>query len=532
VAFAVALAVACSSGSNPRPEASRPELRPISLPDISRAAESVQQQIRERFAQLEADISQPAASSAELAAAYGEMGKLLTAAEFYDAAEICFVNAGTLASRDMQWPYLLGHLFRLRNDSARAATFFGQALELAPDHVPSLVWLAEMQLALNRPDAAEPLLVKAGSLDPSSGAASYALGRAALAKRDYMRAVTHLESALALAPHATRIHYQLALAYRGLGNNRKADEHLRLRGDGDLPPADPIMGELTGLLQNAAAHERRGVQAMNERLWAEAAEHLRKAIELAPNNAFTRLNLGTSLYLLGDPKAALEHYRAAVRLSPDLARAHVGIGVVMEAQRQDRQAIEAFAAAVKSDPGYVEARFSLANALRRTGRVRESLPHYEEILRLNPAVSQASFGYAMGLVRLERYQDARRRLEADVKIFPDQAGFAHALARLLAAAPDDRARDGTRALALVRPLLEQQRTLALAETMAMTLAELGRFNEAVAWQREALDMARRTDRTEMIARLEGNLRLYANGQPCRVPWTNDDPVHYPQPSTE
>jgi tetratricopeptide (TPR) repeat protein len=341
-----------------------------------------------------------------------------------------------------------------------------------------------------------------------------------------------LESALALAPHATRIHYQLALAYRGLGNNRKADEHLRLRGDGDLPPADPIMGELTGLLQNAAAHERRGVQAMNERLWAEAAEHLRKAIELAPNNAFTRLNLGTSLYLLGDPEAALEHYRAAVRLSPDLARAHVGIGVVMEARRQDRQAIEAFAAAVKSDPAYVEARFSLANALRRSGRVRESLPHYEEVLRLNPAVSQASFGYAMGLVRLERYQEARRRLEAGVKSFPDQAGFAHALARLLAAAPDDRVRDGARALVLVRPLLEQQRTPALVETMAMTLAELGRFNEAVMWQREVLDMARRADRTEMIARLEGNLRFYANGQPCRVPWTNDDPVHYPQPSTE
>ena len=71
------------------------------------------------------------------------------------------------------------------------------------------------------------------------------------------------------------------------------------------------------------------------------------------------------------------------------------------------------------------------------------------MLRLNPAVSQASFGYAMGLVRLGRYHEARDRLERDVQSFPDQPGLAHALARLLAAAPDDRVRDGARAVRLV-----------------------------------------------------------------------------------
>ena len=128
-----------------------------------------------------------------------------------------------------------------------------------------------------------------------------------------------------------------------------------------------------------------------------------------------------------------------------------------------------------SDPGYLEARFSLANALRRNGRVEASLPHYAEVLRINPAVSQASFGYAMGLVRLGRYQEARDRLDRDVRAFPDQLGFAHALARLLSAAPDDRVRDGARADAIMTALLKNQQTPALAETMAMTQAELGRF---------------------------------------------------------
>ncbi len=144
---------------------------------------------------------------------------------------------------------------------------------------------------------------------------------------------------------------------------------------------------------------------------------------------------------------------------------------------------------MKYDPQYGEAHFSLANALRRVGRVKESLPHYEAVLRISPAASQASFGYAMGLVRLGRYQEARGRLEEGTKAFPDQPGFAHALARLLAAAPDDRVRDGARALSIMNELLKAQRTLAMAETMAMTLAELRRFDEAVQWQQDAIAAA-------------------------------------------
>jgi tetratricopeptide (TPR) repeat protein len=232
----------------------------------------------------------------------------------------------------------------------------------------------------------------------------------------------------------------------------------------------------------------------------------------------------------GNAERALGEYREAVRLSPSLARAHFGIGVVMEARKQDAAAISAFTAAVAGDPGYLEARFSLANALRRNGRVEESLPHYAEVLRVNPAVSQASFGYAMGLVRLGRYQEARDRLDRDMRAFPDQLGFAHALARLLAAAPDDRVRDGARANTIMTGLLKNQRTLGLAETMAMTQAELGKFDEAVRWQRTAIDLARQGGRTDLVAALTERLELYTQERPSRTPWSNDDPVHHPEPS--
>ena len=343
--------------------------------------------------------------------------------------------------------------------------------------------------------------------------------------------MTYLEDALTIAPDATRIHYPLAMAYRGLGNRQQAESHLRQRGEVDLPPVDPLMADVAGLLQNASAYETRGAQALDARDWPGAVTQLSKAIEIAPRNAFTHLNLGTAFFMQGKAEPALEQYREAVRLMPSLARAHFGIGVLMETRGQDEAAVAAFTDAVTHDPGYLEARFSLANALRRNGRVEASLPHYAEVLRINPAVSQASFGYAMGLVRLGRYQEARDRLDRDVRAFPDQLGFAHALARLLSAAPDDRIRDGARADTIMTALLKNQQTPALAETMAMTQAELGRFSDAVRWQRTAIDLTRRAGRTETMPRLSEMLRLYESGRPCRIPWANDDPVHHPQPSS-
>lgn len=516
----VVLLAACS------PARQAPSIQPVALPDISRAADTVQKQIRERYQSLQAAIERKAPSS-ELATAFGEMGKLFMAAEYHDAAEACLRNAQQLDSGNVQWPYLLGHVFRYKSDPAKAASFFEQALTHSPQDVPSLVWLADMNLAQNKPDAALEPLKKAQALNPSSGAVLYGLGRVALAKRDYAQAVKDLEGALAISPQSNRLHYPLALAYRGLGNKERAEEHLRLRGEVDLPPADPVLGEVSGLLQNAAAYEARASQAMGARQWAEAETNLRKAIELAPGNAFSRLNLGTALYMQGNADGALDQYREAVRLSPTLARAHFSIGVVMESRGQDAEAIRAFNAAIASDPSYVEPRFSLANALRRGGRVQESLPQYAEVLRMDPAVSQASFGYAMGLVRLGRYQEAKSRFEAAMKTFPDQPGFAHALARVLAAAPDANVRDGARAISIMNELLKSQQTLAMAETMAMALAESGRFEDAVMWQQDAIRAASESKREDVARKLTANLKLYLSRQPCRTPWTPDDPVHHP-----
>jgi hypothetical protein len=84
----------------------------------------------------------------------------------------------------------------------------------------------------------------------------------------------------------------------------------------------------------------------------------------------------------------------------------------------------------------------------------------------------------MGLVQLKRYRETRDWLVEATRLHPDDPQLRHALARLLAAAPDDQVRDGARALSLAQGLLATDSTTELGETLAMAYAEVGSFPQA------------------------------------------------------
>jgi tetratricopeptide (TPR) repeat protein len=525
VTAVVLSAGACTSTNDARTE-DRQALRAVALPGLSHVEESVQIQLRERSAALTAKQGDPRTPAADLGTEYGEMGKLLMAAEFREPAEAALLNAQALAPGDMRWPYFLGHLYRTNGDIPNAVAAFERALRSAPGDVPTMIWLAEAALDEGRPDAAEPLFTKALSLQPRSAAAHYGLGRTALAKKDYLRAARDLEQALALDSKASVIHYSLAMAYRGLGDGPRAESHLRQRGTLQIQP-DPLRKALDELLNSALTYEKNADVAGNRGEWAAAAAYLRKAVAVAPTRASPRHKLGTALFYLGDRPGASDQFQEAVRLSPSFSAAHYALGVVHEEVGDHQQAIDSFSAALTFEPVSVDARLGLADALRRSGRLERSLSEYERLLRIAPGAVKARFGHAAALIRLNRYREAGDRLTESMRLYPNELAFARAAARLFAAAPDDRVRNGRRALTLVQALLGRQpRTIELAETMAMASAEMGQYSDAVLQQREAIEAAERTGRRDVTERLAGNLERYRAGRPCRTPWRADEPMEF------
>ena len=469
--------------------------------------------------------------------AWGALGMLLLAADYPDAAGRCLRRAARAAPGDFRWPYYLGHAFMRLGDLDGAVESFEGALRIRPDDVAALVWLMHVQVDLDRPDEAERLLERARAAHPDTQAVLYQGGRAALAAGDHAEAVKRLEAALRLNPAATVIHYPLAMAWRGLGDLDRAREHLarggartagRTAAGGAVSFPDPLMAAVYTMLRSPQSHRDLGLQAAERGDWPEAARQLGRGVEMAPDNAVMRLNLGTALIRIDDAPAALVQLEAAARLDPGFAAAHFLLGTLFERSGRDAEAIERYTAAVTSDASLIVAHLRLGDALRRTGRFEAALLRYRKIQG-----EQARFGEAMALVRLGRHVEALQALRAARERYPDEPSFPHAMARLLAAAPDAGVRNGLRALGLVQGLAaEGYRTAGVAETMAMAMAELGRFGEAVEWQSRAMEVAAAAARPDVARAMTANLALYQGGEPCRTPWRDDEPEHNPGPAVD
>jgi tetratricopeptide (TPR) repeat protein len=402
----------------------------VVLPDLTRMEAPVQAQLRAQFVVTSADA---AASPTDAAREYGQLGRLLMAAEYFEAAEPCFLHAQALAPNEMRWPYYLGHVYEATSAPVTAIASYERALQLQPGDVATMVWLANVHLAQGDLDAAERLFAQVLSTQPRLVAALFGGGRVALARRDFARAVDQLERALAADPRAAIAHYPLALAYRGLGDSAKAEAHLRQQGGVEVGPPDPLMVELRDVLQGSVAEEARGVRALDARNFSAAVQHFGKAVELAPENPAIRHRLGTALSLAGDTAGAIAQFEDVIARTPSFAQAHYSLGVLAAANGRHQQAVEHLSAAVRYEPRYVEARMQLAEALRLAGRLEQSLRQYEAVLESDSGLADARFAHAMTLVALRRTAEARDAFREAARLHPDEPRFAEMLAKIDAA---------------------------------------------------------------------------------------------------
>lgn len=390
-ALLVLLAALSACRSAP-PDASLPA---ATLPDLSNLEAPTQQQIQAQFETV-TKLAREHAAPEVLAVAYGTLGSMLFAANRHDTAETAYLHAQALAPGDGRWPYYLGHVYMNRPDRPKAIAAFERTLQLSPGDVAALVWLGRVYLNDNQPAQADARYAQALATQPGTVAALYGAGQAALAQRDYARAAERFEQALAADPRASIVHYPLALAYRGLGDTAKAEAHLRQQGQTEVGPPDPRMVELRNLLASSAAEEARGMRAAEGGDFKSAVEHFRKGLEMAPDSVSLRFNLGRALSLTGDVAGAAAAFEEALRQVP-------------------------------RDTG---ARVALGQLLGRSGRFEEALTQYREVLTLDPTSADARFGYAGALVGLGRRQEAMTSLAESARLFPDDARFTEAMARI------------------------------------------------------------------------------------------------------
>ena len=504
----------------------RPGLSPVPLADLTALEDVVARQLADAQDSLAALVSQDGLADAELSQAFGAMGQLYHAYEFFASAEACYTNALHLTPQSFEWIYLLATLQLSQGQLEPAIASYEQARRLAPDNLACLVNLGKAYLEANQTQVAQEVFRRAAELDSRSAAVQAGLGQAAFAQEHYEEAVSHFEAALQLVPGANRLHYPLAMAYRRLKKEDQAKAHLEQRGTVGVKVADPLIAQIESLVQGARLQLVRGKLAFQAERYREAAAAFNAAVQADPENVAAWVNLGTVLVQLGRAEPAITHFREALRLDSDNTTAHYNLGALLLSSGQAAAAVPHLQTTIIDAPKDVQAHAQLGSALRQLGREQEALVHYAIAADLRPDDETLVRWIAELLSRQGRFQAARQRLEVAHQRFPSRGHTAHALARLLATSPDPAVRDGQRALDLAQKVYQAKNSPQYAETVAFALAELGRCQEASEWQRKLVEIAEKEGDAVLTRRLKTALTRYEHSSPCHAPVqrTTPEPV--------
>lgn len=352
---------------------------------------------------------------------------------------------------------------------------------------------------------------------------------------EYEEALPHLEAATAVEVVSPEllVSYGLALIEAGrVDQGIAVIDRLPERGNpglesriamaldraGRLDEATTIHAKVVTMLGEPASDADRSLLAATHVRLGDvgtAISILTPQVAASPDRWADRLTLGRALTVFGDDHAARVHLEASIsELPPDSRTQHL-LGLVRARLGDLEGALECFESARTLEPGWVDPVWSAGLAYDRLERYDLSLERLREVLAASPGDAAVLGRLAEVCLRGGLHEEAvgyLRQLGTD-------PGLRFQLAWLLACSPSEEARNGEEALSIASELggSQEDASAELLDLMAAALAELGRFEEAVAGAELARDRAIEGGRPDLASTIETRLELYRAGQPHRIP---------------
>lgn len=329
------------------------------------------------------------------------------------------------------------------------------------------------------------------------------LGALLALRGDDRGAAAHFSSSLELDPEQAGVRLKLANALARRGRFAEALEHY-----------DRLLASHPGYAAELRA--KRATALVNLGRRDEAIAEFRRAVEAAPEDPRLRLRFAEALEYLGETEAAAEQWAAAARLAGDdaqRARLLAEDGSRLVSQGRFEEAVAQFTESLALDPERMAVRNELASVLGHLGRLDQAVAEYRKVIDAEPRHAAARRGEILALLLAGRYGQARVRLQEALAEFPQDADLAHLQARLLASVPDPRVRDGRLALEIARRLAAVRQELRVRETLAMALAESGRFGEAVEVQKGVVAEAEQSGDADLVSDVGRKLEAFERGEP-------------------
>lgn len=437
-----------------------------------------------------------------------------------------------------------------------------RALSLDNKLVDAQLLIGKLQsLPLGDPSAARKALTKvADSQDatPDQKAEAYAL-RSTVQKeeKDELADLNKAVELLPDKPEYLRLRAQHYFQHEKL-NEALADADKALKMESDHAPTHELRGViLLGLNkydealksfdragelapESTSLYQHRGDLYRQKGDLNKALEQLTKALELSPNSIATLLVRASVYYELKQPEKALSDIDAAIKLQPTLAQPHMMKAEVLAATNHLDQAIVHLEKLLQAAPTNELLLNRLGTFYLMANKPRKAIETASKILEKDPSNYSALRFRGDAYLNIGKHTEAIADFNKALAQKEDDDSLLNNFAWVLCTSPDDKLRDGARALKLATKAAEATGydTPHILSTLAAAYAETGDYENAVKWSQKSVELAQKSvdsakpedDKTKLEAdrdQLKKELESYHAKKPTRERQTMEDAPEKP-----
>jgi tetratricopeptide (TPR) repeat protein len=383
-----------------------------------------------------------------------------------------------------------------------------RAIELEPNDVRTYEAKAIVLARLKKFDEALAALEKARELNPNSVAPLVELARIHVQQEKADAALDDLSQALKLDPDNSEV---LLLRVSILTRLKKYDEALAALGK--IQQLNPKSTE--PLVEQARVH------AQQEKP-DSAIDDLSQALKLDPENVEVLLLRAGVYQEKGDKVKAMADVDQTLKLRPDLAMAIRTRALFLAEDKRFDEAAADLEKLHERNPKDTLTLLQLAMLYGAQKKSDQAIDAYSAVLAEDPDEWRAWQGRADLRLNIGKHAEAVADYEKAIKLHRKSESILNNFAWVLATSPDDKLRDGKRAIQLATEACEltDYKLAYILSTLAAAYAETGDFETAVKWSGKAVEIGDK----QHDGSLKKELESYKAKKPIRERLTGNEPA--------
>jgi len=244
---------------------------------------------------------------------------------------------------------------------------------------------------------------------------------------------------------------------------------------------------------------------------------LDKLIARNPEYPDAQLNNGIMLIAMGKVSESLPYFEKALQLQPLSAEVHYNAGNAYRLLGLTNDALHHYEESTRHQPDFEDGYNNLGGLYLQIGRVDDALQQFRRCAEIRPASARAHANLGLVLWLLGNHSESIKEYKQALQIDGNDVETLGKYAWRLATCPDDRIRDGARAVELADKAneLSQRSNPIILRTLAAAHAESGDFQSAISTLSSAIQLLSQSGDKSSVSILEMELDSFRKNRPIR-----------------